>query len=448
MWHAVAMQQQRIADMKLALGPMRLRPSNQRRPGAPPPPSQPGSSASSQQQQARTAQQQRLQQQLCEECSSSDNDDDPQPQPELTLAQRMGLAMAPEPELTPSEWDAIAALSRERDASREPCVICQETFGTSKQVLLSCGHVFHKACLRSWERHSKSRCCPVCRKLHYRKHAIDDGANLYREECATRIQAAARGVLVRRATDKALRALNPERRRRYCERRLCGLTDELLGRLDAERSAVDELFAEIDSSVAASRAVLHGEADDWSAIEHAARSRGLGDCPVCLNAMGDGEALTLLSCTHVFHARCLASFERFSIKPVCSCPVCRATHYRSQPIGSYAVAAPPERPALPHSSDASDARARAREERAPAPARQPQPAPRSTGAAPRRAIPSGLQVQPHRHRAPSDGGADRQVAPAACSGGGGSGGGGGSTLRHIPGIIAVSSVSRRPQYSM
>ena len=40
-------------------------------------------------------------------------------------------------------------------------------------MLLSCSHTFHRACLGSWERFSKSRCCPVCRKLHYQKRVID-----------------------------------------------------------------------------------------------------------------------------------------------------------------------------------------------------------------------------------------------------------------------------------
>lgn len=301
MWHAVAMQQQLLVDMKLKLGPSSLRASSLRRPGAPPPPPRAATSAA-------------VSQHICSECSGSDDEDDDiddhRPPPTLTLAQRMGLAAAPEPALTASEWDAIAAMSRAREVSHAPCIICHEPFGTEKQVLLSCGHTFHRQCLRSWERHSKSRCCPVCRKLHYRKRAIDDGANLYREECAIRIQAAARGVRARRASARALRHLNPARRRRYCADRLGGLSDALVGRLDAAHSAVDQLFAEIDSSVAASRALLGSRgADDWAAAETAARERGFGDCPVCLNPCAEGELLTLLSCSHVFHRRCLASFE-------------------------------------------------------------------------------------------------------------------------------------------
>lgn len=277
--------------------------------------------------------------------SDEDEDDDgvsSAPPPTLTLAQRMGLAEAPEPELTTSEWDVIAAVSRQRDASREPCVICQEPFRDEKQTLLSCGHTFHRTCLRSWERHSKSRNCPVCRKQHYQKRNIHDGANLYREECAVRIQASWRAMCARRATAKALRHTNPRRLRRYCEQRLSGLTDRLLDRIDAERSEVDALFAQIDSTVATSRAILSdgaAAAVDWAATEATARLRGLGDCPVCLVVMGEGEPLALLSCSHVFHPRCLASFERFSISPTpCLCPVCRAS-YTKTTIGASPKAA-------------------------------------------------------------------------------------------------------------
>jgi hypothetical protein len=225
LWHAVAMQQQRMSELGLPTG---LKPrgaaarSGSRDASGRVPRTGAAGSGSGR--------------------GDGDSDDeydlDAQYTPTLTLAQRMGLVEAPEPELTPSEWEAIAEQSRRRDESRQPCVICQEDFKDEKQVLLSCGHTFHRQCLRSWERHSKSRSCPVCRKLHYRKRTIDDGANIYRDECATRVQTAWRGHATRRVTAKTLRSLNPERRRRYCESRLGGLTDALIGRIDAERSEV------------------------------------------------------------------------------------------------------------------------------------------------------------------------------------------------------------------
>ena len=142
LWHSIALQQQRLAEMKIDLGAPRssnLQRQLRQQPRAPPPAP-------------------------ADDDDEEEEDEYARKQPTLTLAQRMGLAEAPEPELTCSEWEAIADISRDRGASLEPCVICCEHFKDEKQVLLSCGHVFHRACLRSWERHSKSRCCPVCRK--------------------------------------------------------------------------------------------------------------------------------------------------------------------------------------------------------------------------------------------------------------------------------------------
>lgn len=61
------------------------------------------------------------------------------------------------------------------------------------QVLLSCSHVFHKACLQSFERFSGIRSCPLCRASDYQKKVINDGADAYRSRCATRY---AVGVIV------------------------------------------------------------------------------------------------------------------------------------------------------------------------------------------------------------------------------------------------------------
>eukprot|EP00966_Prymnesium_polylepis_P057128 1323221-Prymnesium_polylepis.1 len=136
MWHAVAMQQERLKDLGLpGAAPRR------RLPKQPPPPP--------------------LSRPVCEDAADESDDEEIEaPRYALTLAQRMGLAEAPDPELTAPEWEVIAARSRAAEESRQPCVICCDDFRDQKQVLLSCGHVFHRECLTSWERYSRSRCCP------------------------------------------------------------------------------------------------------------------------------------------------------------------------------------------------------------------------------------------------------------------------------------------------
>ena len=352
LWHSIALQQQRLADLKIdnlnslssgVVGRRRLTAGGRVAvvPG-------------------RSQQQQQQQQQRRDGDDYDDDDDDDEhrrPRPTLTLAQRMGLAEAPEPEL-----DRIGVARDRRNIARS-----RNVQGAVHHLLRTvsrqpAGPALLRPCLPPHVPPQlgaplKEPLLPVCRKQHYRKRGIDDGANLYRDECAVRVQAAWRGARARKATAKQLRHLNPARRRKYAEQRLSGLTDQLLGAIEAERSAVDELFAEIDSTVAASR-VLLSDADglDWRAIESQARERGLGDCPVCLSALcGAGgaagrEPLALLSCSHVFHKRCLASFERFSVAPVCLCPVCRSA-YSKHHITASGDPPPPSPPAPAHDDE-------------------------------------------------------------------------------------------------
>ena len=84
--------------------------------------------------------------------------------PKLSLAQKRGLVEPPPPKLTESEWHTVEKKSQKRH--EDICPICREQFKLSEQVILSCGHVFHRKCLRSFERfvRSSKRACPICRK--------------------------------------------------------------------------------------------------------------------------------------------------------------------------------------------------------------------------------------------------------------------------------------------
>ncbi|KAG5466832.1 hypothetical protein LSCM1_01009 [Leishmania martiniquensis] len=170
-----------------------------------------------------------------------------------TLAQRMGLVPGPPPAPSAEEWRAVVhrALLREQLHSpdaRSPesrlslCSICQMSYtatGSEGQVILSCSHVFHSQCFRAFERYVRAQqradavgfaevaaplACPVCRTRNYHKRIFYEGKALLQRAAIVKVQAAARGLLARRAYTKMRLKSDPEFRTRYVQERLVRLS--------------------------------------------------------------------------------------------------------------------------------------------------------------------------------------------------------------------------------
>lgn len=294
---------------------------------------------------------------------------DPKPPPP-SLAQKLGLVPGPEHPLSEGDWQYVKGKSNEREDSQQPCVICKEDFQMTEQVLLSCSHVFHRACLEAFERFTGRKSCPMCRKETYQTRVIHEGAHVYRNACATRIQATWRGYVVW-TWYKKLRETRPPNdptlRKKFFEEKLKSITDRMLKSLDL---GVNSFLSTIDESLAASREVFRQfdtamgvvTEEHWLAVQQTAVQRGLSDCPICLTTLEDEDQdasgddtdiqneasgttyentcqhvtsrtrsrqVALLSCSHVFHRACLEAFEEFSVgdrKFVC--PVCRAIYQK------------------------------------------------------------------------------------------------------------------------
>ncbi|EFJ51279.1 hypothetical protein VOLCADRAFT_120500 [Volvox carteri f. nagariensis] len=181
-----------------------------------------------------------------------------QPGAPMTLAQHLGLIPRPPPLLTEDQWTEVHLRSRLRQDSSYECVICREEFQAGAQVLLSCSHTFHRHCLASFERFSGSKSCPLCRAQQYQKKLIRDGEEIFRGKCATRIQAAWRGFVARRGYLEYRRHHPPrdeQLKKKWAAKRLQEENDRLLSAMDDEVGDLDDLFAELDASVAQSRAV-------------------------------------------------------------------------------------------------------------------------------------------------------------------------------------------------
>ncbi|KAF6254414.1 hypothetical protein COO60DRAFT_1665298, partial [Scenedesmus sp. NREL 46B-D3] len=77
---------------------------------------------------------------------------------------------------------------------------------------------------------------------------------------------------------------------------------------------------------------------EWATVHSLARQRNecsAANCAICLEPFR-AEQQVLLSCTHVFHQQCLASFERHV--RVKACPLCRRAWYQQLVISDAAEA--------------------------------------------------------------------------------------------------------------
>ncbi|XP_054582227.1 RING finger protein 32 isoform X3 [Eptesicus fuscus] len=147
---------------------------------------------------------------------------DPKPPP-LTLAQKLGLFEPPPLPLSSDEWEQVKRRSVSQGDSSQPCPICREEFQLRPQVLLSCSHVFHRACLQAFEKFTSKKTCPLCRKSQYQTRVIHDAARLFKAKCAIRIQACWRGHVVRKWYRDLRRTLPPtdaKLRRKFFEEKL------------------------------------------------------------------------------------------------------------------------------------------------------------------------------------------------------------------------------------
>lgn len=271
---------------------------------------------------------------------------------ELTLAQRLRLVEAPV-RLSPAQWLAVHAAALQRGC--DCCAVCLAPLVTQPTVLLSCSHELHVACQAAVERFANQRACPLCRCATYDK---------------------ARVAQLDATLAAGPRPLQVELARRWCAARLGVQSDRLVRQVEASSCELDLLFAELEATVAAARAVgahlLPGSRDApvpaaapaaaappaaqaerqearWHDIINSwLRRDDAPECPVCLGRLaapeagasdscsGGGSSIAVLSCSHAFHASCMDCVEAFALASSlpAACPCCRSRDYTRMDIGS------------------------------------------------------------------------------------------------------------------
>lgn len=174
--------------------------------------------------------------------------------------------------------------SQQRQDSYYPCAICHEHFGKQPQVLLSCSHVFHKACIAAYEKFAHTKTCPLCRTQEYRKRLITDGEEAGRHLSACRIQAIWRGHKARKLFFHMLLDQDPAMRRQYQYGIVKSVSDRYLRATESNARHLDQFFDQLDRARATAQ-LIHFTAQDWEAARKKALLREDIDCPICMSAL-------------------------------------------------------------------------------------------------------------------------------------------------------------------
>ena len=277
---------------------------------------------------------------------------------QLTLAERLGLVEKPPQPLSQSQWDAVEHEAKVRDWHKGTCPICKEMLGKTPSVILSCSHLFHKSCLSSFEKHTGKKVCPICRKQAYDSKHFAETEAYYREYSAVRIQSLYRGHRAR-VLFRSLRKLHPPThpyvRRKYFGEQLSAINAQMESQMERHQRDLESLFESIEQQVEASREAVkmfkiqhrgHHDAqeeeykalqaedsktvDEWRRVKQLAYLRQDRDCPICLHEFNTRRELCILTCSHVFHARCIAAFEAFDVRAQPVCPLCRSEYTRTR----------------------------------------------------------------------------------------------------------------------
>jgi hypothetical protein len=173
------------------------------------------------------------------------------------LAELRGLVKAaPKVEAMPqSEWDHIESqVEGRRDAY---CPICMEAFNQGREVLLSCSHMFHQACLSAFEKFMKSddRCCPICRTARYQKKITRSGSKAYGIICVVKLQARIRGFLSRRKYYTILKSFyrqgrgEQKQREKFYQREMTSIADKMSKDVDERKGELDCMIRYLLSAV-------------------------------------------------------------------------------------------------------------------------------------------------------------------------------------------------------
>jgi hypothetical protein len=257
-----------------------------------------------------------------------------------TLAEKLGITKTHI--LSESEWVRVKKTCIDREETN--CPICQSAYRLEQQVILSCTHMFHRACFDSFKRLGRFDSCPVCRCDDYQLMTTYHGKQKFIHRCATLIQSVWRGYWQYKKYRQYRENNVPKNsllRHQFVLRRIEDVGKRLETDMELECNHIKRVIEMMDQTTILANQLVTPRcfSKEWTMIFEKTKKRG-GDvtCPICIQSIElpkrvDSKLsrkLYLLNCSHVIHASCLKSLETFNDTK--SCPLCRLS-YKKKILG-------------------------------------------------------------------------------------------------------------------
>ena len=265
----------------------------------------------------------------------------------LTFCEKVGLQKITNFPLSLEEWKKVEAKTIKREDFKGDCPICMEKLSYRESVILSCSHVFHKVCLKNFERFSAVTKCPLCRCERYECKTYTKDKEYFVKKSVGIIQRNIRGYLTRYKLYKKVFKNNMPKSKRlrnlYSYWKMRDLTNKMMKEIERQNKINQEFFNDVlkeheelirmenkeKEAMEKNKKKEEKNGTDWNQIVDKMENRNSHTCAICLCEFKN-KPLYVLDCTHCFHKNCLDSFERFDPYYIKRCPICRANYTKKE----------------------------------------------------------------------------------------------------------------------
>jgi hypothetical protein len=269
----------------------------------------------------------------------------------LTLAQKIGLKQINKLPLSLDEWRNLEIQTVKREDHKSNCPICLESLFKKETIILSCSHIFHKICIKNFEKFTNNKKCPICRCQNYESKGYYKDKEHFIKQNIILIQKNYRGYSLRlklynnifknqMPKNKHLRLIYSHWRIKELTYNMCKLMEEQVKESQTVISNLVKEVKEISIKNKQSRNELikfnkldEGQSienfSDWNKILNEMKKRKTENCAICLGSLNNKNNY-LLNCTHCFHKNCLDSFERYDSYYERRCPICRKNYEKKE----------------------------------------------------------------------------------------------------------------------